>query len=222
MKYRSLQLTGDEKRLSAWMKTSLFGPGRLTHSMLGFLPDVLPLAWEPVGRGDRMIVFENAGAFFVARGVLRNSEDPPFDLVAYGGGRSIAASLEHLLTIDPRPTHISYVGDLDCAGLEIADAARARAITLGLPTLVLSSDLYRAMLAAADALGAPEGWPARPLRNVSAGAANRLVQGLAEDLRPTVATMLQHGRRIPEEVLGPSEMREAFIEVGRSRPPTGR
>jgi len=116
MKYRSLQLTGDEKRLATWMGTSLFGPGRLTLPLLGCLPDVLPLAWEAVGDGGRMVIFENAGPFVVARGVLAGMSDRPFDLVGYGAGGSIVASLGHLLTIEPRPTSIAYVGDLDRAG----------------------------------------------------------------------------------------------------------
>ena len=35
LKYRSLQLTGDEKRLQKLCKCRLFGPGRLTLDMLG-------------------------------------------------------------------------------------------------------------------------------------------------------------------------------------------
>ena len=61
LKYRSLQLTGDEKRLALLATTSMFADGQLSLEKLGCLPDALPLAWEAVGEGGRMVVFENAG-----------------------------------------------------------------------------------------------------------------------------------------------------------------
>src|SRR5262249_34473046 len=48
LKYRSLQLTGDEKMLASLATTSLFEPSRLTLDLLACLPDALPLAWEAV------------------------------------------------------------------------------------------------------------------------------------------------------------------------------
>ena len=50
-KYRSLQLTGDEKRLETLVKGTLFAPGCLTLEMLGCLPETLPLAAEQLSSG---------------------------------------------------------------------------------------------------------------------------------------------------------------------------
>jgi hypothetical protein len=44
LKYRSLQLTGHEKRLSHLTRGALFGEGRLTLDLVGCLPETLPLA----------------------------------------------------------------------------------------------------------------------------------------------------------------------------------
>src|SRR5258708_1068886 len=52
LKYRSLQLTGDEKRLSLLARTTLFAPGRLSLPLLGCLPARGPLAWAKVGDSD--------------------------------------------------------------------------------------------------------------------------------------------------------------------------
>lgn len=69
LKYRSLQLTGDEKLLASLATTSLFSESRLTLEMLACLPDALPLAWEAVGEGGRMVIFE--------RFLDRRSFEPP-------------------------------------------------------------------------------------------------------------------------------------------------
>jgi len=125
LKYRSLQLTGDEKKLASLATTSLFGPSRLTLDVLACLPDALPLAWEAVGDGGRMLIFENAGPFSVARRVLAEMKARPYDLIAYGGGRSVLAALGHIKTIERSVESIHYVGDLDHAGLDIALLTRS-------------------------------------------------------------------------------------------------
>jgi hypothetical protein len=48
LKYRSLELTGDDKRLQALAETTLFGPGWLTLELLGPFQR-LPLVVERVG-----------------------------------------------------------------------------------------------------------------------------------------------------------------------------
>jgi hypothetical protein len=208
LKYRSLQLTGDEKLLESLATTSLFGSSRLTLELLTCLPTALPLAWEPVGDGGRMVVFENAGPFAVARRVLCESERRPYDVIAYGGGRSVLAALGHIKTIDRSIESIHYVGDLDHAGLDIAWAARQRSKDLGLPTIAPASELHREMLAAAESFGHPLGWPAE--EQFSATDRRRILDVLTPDVRSRVEPILQGGRRIPEEVLGPDELRRAW------------
>ncbi|NOJ81071.1 DUF2399 domain-containing protein [Myxococcus xanthus] len=213
LKYRSLQLTGDEKMLASLATTSLFGPSRLTLELLACLPDALPLAWEAVGDGGRMLIFENAGPFAVARRVLAELEARQYDLVAYGGGRSLLAALGHLKTIERPVQSIHYVGDLDDAGLDIAFAARKCAKELGLPALLAADELHRQMLLAAEAFGYSLGWPSQ--ERFSNSARERSLDIISPSLRNQVHNLLRAGRRIPEEVLGPEEFRAAWSILPR-------
>jgi hypothetical protein len=214
VKYRSLQLTGDEKMLASLVTTALFGPSRLTFDLLGCLPDAVPLAWEIVGDGGRMVIFENAGPFAVARRVLGELQSRPYDLIAYGGGRSVVAGLGYLLTIDRQLESMHYVGDIDEVGLDIAWNARACAARLGLPPLQPATEIHRQMLAAASAFGHGDGWPAR-VRLPEVNRA-RLLDTVAPDVRLHVERIVRAGQRIPEEVLGPTELRKAWTGVGVS------
>jgi hypothetical protein len=209
-KYRSLQLTGDEKMLASFLTTSLFAASRLTLEMLACQPDAIPLAWESVGEGGRMVIFENAGPFAVARRVLAELKKRPYDLIAYGGGRGILASLAHITTIEPRVESIHYVGDLDDVGLDIAWNARHGAARLGLPTLLPATELYRQMLAAALAFGHGDGWPTRT--RLPELDRRRNLDVVDPEFRADVERILRGGRRIPEEVLGPMELRSSWTE----------
>ncbi|MEW6269188.1 MAG: hypothetical protein AB1689_07825 [Thermodesulfobacteriota bacterium] len=208
LKYRSLQLTGDEKMLASLATTSLFGPSRLTLELLACLPDALPLAWEPVGDGGRMVIFENAGPFAVARRVLVEMKSRPYDLIAYGGGRSVLAALGYIRTIERSVESIHYVGDLDHAGLDIALSARRCAKELGLPAVAPARELHRRMLLAAESFGHPQGWPAQ--ERFAADDRASVLDALSPDMRGEVGAILKAGRRIPEEVLGPGELRRAW------------
>ena len=208
LKYRSLQLTGDEKMLASLANTSLFGPSRLTLELLACLPDALPLAWEAVGDGDRMLIFENAGPFAVARRVLSGLPDRPYDLIAYGGGKSVLAALGHIKTLERKVASIHYVGDLDDAGLEIAWGLRGRSEDLGLPSITPAVELHRQMLLAADSFGHPQGWPSK--KRFSDVERLRILDVLSSDVRVRVESILKQGHRIPEEVLGPDELRTAW------------
>lgn len=208
LRYRSLQLTGDEKRLERHMTTVLFGEGRLSVGMLNLYHDVLPLAWERVGPGGAVLVFENSAPFSVARGVLSAMERPPYDIVAYGAGRCFIQSVEHLLYIGCELSSIDYVGDLDEPGLEIAIGAAETARRTGaLPTVRPAPGMHRMMLEAADRFGRPNGWP--DLKRTGLG--NPSVAGaLPVDVRARVLEIIEAGCRIPEEVLGPEEMQAAW------------
>lgn len=208
LKYRSLQLTGDEKRLAALALTSLFGDARLSLEQLGCQPEPIPLAWESVGAGNRMLIFENADPFGTARRVLTALPARPYDAVAYGSGQSLSAALGHLKTLEQPFRALHYVGDLDHAGLEIAAFARLRCTELGLPALRPASELHREMLRAAAAFGHAEGWPCA--ERYSEAETARLVEALEPDLREPVVRILTRGHRVPEEVLGPAEFRAAW------------
>lgn len=210
-KYRSLQLTGDEKMLASFLTTSLFAASRLTLEMLACLPDAIPLPWESVGEGGRMVIFENAGPFAVARRVLAELTKRPYDLIAYGGGRSILASIAHITTIERHIESIHYVGDLDDVGLDIAWNARQGAARLRLPMLLPATEVHRQMLATARAFGYADGWPTRSRLPQLDRCRNLDV--VDADVRVDVERILRVGRRIPEEVLGPVELRRVWTEV---------
>jgi len=205
LKYRSLQLTGSEKRLAALLRTPLFGEGKLSLDLLGSYSELLPLAWASVSDVPKAIVFENAGPFFVARAVLAKIDKPPYGVVAYGGGNSLLASLPHIATIGRSLAEIHYVGDLDTHGLEIATAARKIAETNRLPPLTAAPLIHQRMLDAAARLGMPGGWPSSRTPG-DTGKLGELNSFLPDDVRDAVTEILRTGRRIPEEVLGPAEL----------------
>lgn len=212
VRYRSLQLTGDEKRLERHMTTVLFGEGRLSVEMLNLYHDVLPLAWERVGPGGAVLVFENSAPFSVARDVLSAMERPPYGIVAYGAGRCFIQSVEHLLSINCEVSSIDYVGDLDEPGLEIAKGAGETARRTGaLPVLRPALGLHKMMITAAERFGHANGWP-DPKRTSLANPSAADV--LPPDVRSRVLAVIAAGHRIPEEVLGPEEMR-AVWDAGR-------
>ena len=207
LKYRSLQLTDDEKKLGSLRRTQLFGPGRLDLELLGCLPEVLPLAWESTSRANSsIIVFENAGPFVVARGVLSGVPDPAYGMVAYGGGARVEAAIPHLLTIGRSVEQIHYVGDIDRNGLRIALAAADAARQCGLPPVEPAPGLHRAMLEARVRFDSPQGWPHHTAGGSAKDDDTDLVAFLPEDVRSEALAVLRAGCRIPEEVLGPDEL----------------
>jgi hypothetical protein len=208
LRYRSLQLTGDEKRLERHMTTVLFSEGRLTGEMLNLYQDVLPLAWERVGPGGAVLVFENSAPFSVARGVLSTMERPPYGIIAYGSGRCFTQSVEHLLSIGCGVSSIEYVGDLDEPGLEIAKGAQETARRTGaLPVVRPAVGMHRMMLDAAERFGHLNGWPDLKRTGLSDPSVGDF---LPADVRTRVLEIIAAGRRIPEEVLGPEEMHAAW------------
>ncbi len=215
LKYRSLQLTGHEKGLARLMSTHLFGPGRLSLELLGCVREAVPLAWESVSEHPSMLVFENAGPFWVARQTLGRMSDPPYGMVGYGGGKSFQASLQHLLTIGRPLKSIHYVGDMDASGLKIAEAARHAAGRIDLPQILPAPGFHLAMLEAAGRFGYPKGWPAGSGGDPIEGDGGFL-NSFSRDLRKRILAIVNSGRRIPEEVLGPDEM-AAVLEGGARR-----
>lgn len=207
LRYRSLQLTGDDKRLEALLGTVLFGEGRRSLETIGAYTVVLPLAWERVQEGGRVIVFENKEPFIVARTVLQEMQDPPYDIVAFGGGRDFEQSVAHLTTIDCAISLLDYVGDLDESGLDIACRARQDGLAAGLPEIRPAAGMHASMLRAAAAFGHPQGWPEEKHRR-SVGP--EAVGWLPTDVHAVALAILGAGCRVPEEVLGPAEMREVW------------
>jgi hypothetical protein len=205
LKYRSLQLTGHEKGLARLAITQLFGQGRLSLELLGCVREAVPMAWESVSDRPSMLIFENAGPFWVARQTLGRMSEPPYGMVGYGGGKSFQASLQHLLTIGRPLKAIHYVGDMDSSGLMIAEAAHHAAVRIDLPRILPAPGFHRAMLEAAGRFGYPKGWPTGPGGDPME-AEGGFLNSLSVDLRKRMLAVVNSGRRIPEEVLGPDEM----------------
>ncbi len=205
-KYRSLQLTGDEKRLETLVKGTLFAPGCLTLEMLGCLPETLPLAAEQLSSAPSMLVFENAASFMLARSIAAGSERPMFGRLAWGAGTQILKAVGYLPMIRPAVTEIVYVGDLDAAGMKIAaDLQRtSRAVPVRPAT-----QFHLAMLESAACLAVPDGWPVKEEQPTSVS--DSVAGFLSPDVRQKVVTMIGQGRRIPEEVLSRSVMTRLLL-----------
>ena len=210
LKYRSIQLTGDEKRLGLLAKSALFGEGRLTLDLIGCLQEIPPLAWASVSDNQAAIIFENAGPFSVARDVLGQMATSPYGIIAYGGGNGLLTSLPHLRSIGRPVGIIHYVGDLDLAGLEIALAARDVARRHGLPEILPAPGAHLKMLASARALGASNGWKTASMNRHRPERLDTALKFLPEDARLLARPIITARNRVPEEVLGPDELLDLF------------
>jgi hypothetical protein len=98
---------------------------------------------------------------------------------------------------------IEYVGDLDHEGMQLATAANRAAIAAGLPAIAPTAAMNRAMLACAERFGHPLGWRCRSFRRKLDWV---VVHFLPLELRTSVRAVIESGRRIPEEMLGPDEL----------------
>ena len=195
LKYRSLQLTGDEKRLEAYLGSQLFAEGRLSLEVLNCDGPWLPLAWERVSDNPRLIIFENAGSFLVAWRVLKKIANPPFGMVAYGGGFQVLRTIPYLAQMPP-PEVIHYVGDLDAEGVSIGALFARQVGEAKVTAVVPATEVHAAMFHAAAELGKPTGWPAR-------GKSRSMNDGLwlAPEIVDRIRQIIERGNRIPEEVL---------------------
>lgn len=205
MKYRSLQLTGDEKRLGDLIRTPLFRPGRLSLTLLGCVPEILPLALEEIGEAPVALVFENAAAFRTASQVLQQYEHPPYGLLGFGAGKGFERSILHFQYVQHPLTQIEYVGDLDRPGLHVARGAARLAQAEGLPPVIPASGLHRAMLTSIQHFGYPEGIEYQEKERRNDPCDEDLVSWLPEDVRGECLAIIQAGKRVPEEALGPDE-----------------
>jgi hypothetical protein len=209
-KYRSLQLTGDEKRLEELQRGVLFGPARLTLELLGCEPESLPLASERFSAAPTLLIFENAAPFMLACRVLRGSGSAAFGRIAYGAGKQVLKAVRYLPLLEPVIGAIEYVGDLDAEGLSIA----AELQRLSQLPVEPASSFHQAMLDSAVALGSPDGWPlSEGIEHVDLA---KGISFLSSDLHERVGNIVRSGRRIPEEALSCATMTRLLIQPGSS------
>jgi hypothetical protein len=206
LKYRSLQLTNNEKRLGELARTALFKPGRLSFELLGCVPDILPLVLEEIGERPIALVFENKDAFRTACSVLKQFPHSPYGLVGYGAGTGFARSVLHFKLIKQVVERIEYVGDMDRPGLRIARAAARVAVAEGLPPVVPARGLHHAMLESVRRFGHPEGMEYDDSEKRSTPSDEVLLSWLPDNVRSEILAIIRAGKRIPEEILGPKEM----------------
>jgi hypothetical protein len=204
--YRSLQLTGNEKRLGELLHSALFRPGRLSLGLLGCVPDIPPLVIEEIGASPVALIFENAAAFRTAAMLLKQYTSPLYGWLGFGSGASFERSILHFTLVEHQIERIEYVGDLDRHGLRIARGAAELARSEHLPPVVPAWGLHRAMLQSVQQFGYPEGLEYQPRERRSDASDEALVAWLPEDVRRDVLKIIQAGKRVPEEVLGPDEL----------------
>ncbi len=195
-KYRSLQLTGDEKRLEELHRGILFGPERLTLEMLGCEPESLPLASDHLSAEPTLLIFENAAPFMLARKILTGCARPAFGRLAYGAGKQVLKAATYLPMVVPAITEIQYVGDLDAEGMRIATDFRRLSKTIPVRP---ATQFHKAMLDSAIQLESSDGWPSKDERELDDSVS--AVGFLSDEIREQVGGMIRHGRRIPEEAL---------------------
>lgn len=124
---RSLELFDDEKALGAKLTNRLFTTGALTLELLGCRRTPMPLPSQHIpGSGPTLLlVCENRAAYYsmiTATRALPAPERPDLH-VAFGGGNQFSVGHAEIAFLDPVPARLLYCGDLDVAGIKIAQRA---------------------------------------------------------------------------------------------------
>ena len=207
-KYRSLQLTGDEKRLERLCKGTLFGPERLSLEVLGCEKEILPMVVATISAEPTMLLFENAAPFMLARRVLSEIGPSRIGCIGYGGGTQLIKSIGYFSMIDPCVRQIFYIGDLDGEGLQIGADLRRKSNDVPVRPATI---FHVAMFESAASLNSPEGWRIKDdhLRQVP----DSVFEFLDFRIRDRARQMVRDGRRIPEEVISHSLMRRLIEDL---------
>ena len=144
----------------------------------------------------------------LARKVLQDLSESPVGQIAYGSGNQIGKSIEYLQLLESQISRILYVGDLDQRGIYIAAKLARHCTANDLPRIYPATALHRQMLASAERLGVPQGWPERA-RQTSV-ASDWIFHFLEHELRQRIQTIVESRHRIPEEALDESDLRVCF------------
>jgi hypothetical protein len=141
-------------------------------------------------------VAENNATFHsLLKAVRQLDPDVRPDLhIGWGCGNQFPTSITAVTLLDPGPTALYYVGDLDAAGLRIAVNAAATANVYQLPPLRPANALYEWLLA--------HGVPRQDRSNTGINDPSALLAWLPAELREEVSRLLHERQRIPQETLG--------------------
>jgi hypothetical protein len=195
---RSLEILDDEKAFAIETTKRLFTSGALTLDLLACYPTPIPFPSQHVpGAGPtRLLIAENNATFHSLLTVARqlDPEVRPDLHVGWGCGNQLPTSIAAVTLLDPTPTALYYVGDLDAAGLRIAVNAAATMKAHRLPPLQPAIALYDWLLA--------HGAPRPDKSNVGISDPGALLAWMPDALRKPVAQLLHERTRIPQETLG--------------------
>ncbi|GII82858.1 hypothetical protein Ssi03_08480 [Sphaerisporangium siamense] len=201
---RSLEIFDDEKALGVEMTKRLFTTGTLTLELLACYPTPIPFPSQHIhGTGPtKLLVAENNATFHSLLQAARQLDpDVRPDLhIGWGCGNQFPTSITAVPLLDPAPTALYYVGDLDVAGLRIAVNAAATANAHRLPPLQPAVALYDWLLA--------HGAPRLDKSNIGVTDPSPLVAWIPEKLRETIADLVRKRQRIPQEALGLRVLRD--------------
>jgi hypothetical protein len=193
-----LEVLGDEKALAIETTKRLFTTGALTLRLLACYPTPVPFPSQHVrGSGPtRLLIAENNATFHSLLTIARtmHPEVRPDLHIGWGGGNQFPTSITAVPLLDPAPTALYYVGDLDVAGLRIAVNAAAAAHMHRLPPLRPAVAFYEWLLA--------HGVPRPDRSNTGVGDPGALLAWMPTTLHGAVAELLHRRQRIPQETLG--------------------
>jgi hypothetical protein len=218
LKYRSIQLTGQEKKLTDLLeRKTLFGVGKLEVQDLNVSSDILPMAYQTVGEHPVAIVFENKSSYNLALQTLRiiGPRQSPYGIIAFGYGGGFVDSVRDFANIQTdtgiKLERIEYVGDLDWKGISIPQAAHTKAQQHGLPSVVPAKEIHQLMLIALlePSINAANGFQGKPLKpNLVA------LEWLPATVRNEVQRILELGHRVPEEMLTEQSLLKLWSNQG--------
>lgn len=199
-KERSLEIFGDEKRISSNLRDGKFlgvvdladiGAVRMHTPLPCVVPPVSVSGALPI-LGAPLLVVENEDSYHSLG--RWNATSRRYAGVAYASGnafRKTAAGLDDLV-VSTGAGEIHYLGDVDRDGLEIPAAVDAARRAAGMTSLLPATDFYRWLLRHGSPL---PGATSRPLSPDA-------IAWFSSELVAEVVTVLEAGKRIPQEYLG--------------------
>ncbi|MBZ9752400.1 hypothetical protein K7W42_16245 [Deinococcus sp. HMF7604] len=217
LRHRSIQLTGDDKRLGQLLKGSLFKSGQLSSSLLNCASATLPLTHEILDGPPLALVFENEEPYNLALSVLKTLVKRPYGIIAFGGGGNFQRSVLAFADIQKSEAYrqkigqplqrIDYVGDLDWPGIAMAARSALKAQGAGLPPVVPAVGAYLAMLNGLDdprmRINRPDGLAVQENKRHR----KTDLAWLPEEIQKRVDPILANNRRVAEEMLTERSLR---------------
>lgn len=201
LRYRSAEIFGDEKRLEALARTSLFDADRLSLDLLGAVRRAAPLPAAIVGNGPDLLIVENSDTYWAAVDVLRELTNQPIGRIAWGSGQTFPAQIS-TLAVDvagrgPLTGRCWYWGDLDPAGLRIAAAAHAEGLASGVAPVLPAADLWAAMSVRPVQHAGTVDWSKAEGRN-----------WLGDELWDRITSVREAKGRVAQEAVSPTAIRD--------------